>query len=36
VERGVPAAQAVERLVQLIRRAGAWVEPPVSQPVPRP
>ncbi|HUJ76554.1 MAG TPA: flavodoxin-dependent (E)-4-hydroxy-3-methylbut-2-enyl-diphosphate synthase, partial [bacterium] len=27
VERGVPAEQAVERLVALIQRHGAWVEP---------
>ena len=27
VERGVPAEQAVERLVRLIREHGAWVEP---------
>ncbi|MFI5400595.1 MAG: flavodoxin-dependent (E)-4-hydroxy-3-methylbut-2-enyl-diphosphate synthase, partial [SAR324 cluster bacterium] len=27
VERGVPAAQAVERLVDLIREHGAWVDP---------
>ena len=27
VERGVPAAQAVERLVHLIREQGAWVDP---------
>ena len=28
VERGVPASQAVDRLVDLIKAHGAWVEPP--------
>jgi (E)-4-hydroxy-3-methylbut-2-enyl-diphosphate synthase len=27
VERGIAEAQAVERLVDLIRRHGRWVEP---------
>jgi (E)-4-hydroxy-3-methylbut-2-enyl-diphosphate synthase len=27
VERGVPAAEAVERLVALLKQHGAWVEP---------
>ena len=26
VERGIPAGEAVERLVELIREHGAWVE----------
>ncbi|MCZ6647319.1 MAG: (E)-4-hydroxy-3-methylbut-2-enyl-diphosphate synthase [SAR324 cluster bacterium] len=30
VERGVPSAEAVERLVALIKEHGRWVEPPPS------
>ena len=28
VERGVPTAAAVDRLVELIKKHGRWVEPP--------
>jgi len=30
VQRGVPAAQAVDALVALIKQHGRWVEPPGS------
>jgi (E)-4-hydroxy-3-methylbut-2-enyl-diphosphate synthase len=28
VEKGVPQAQADDRLIELIRRSGKWIDPP--------
>ena len=36
VERGVPTEQAVERLIELIKAHGRWVEPPEAAPAPSP